>query len=258
MTRRPPGPSWTRPPSPWPASPAPPPTAPAPGAPAPASTGTGPSPGPAPPAPSYPPHPQSPHLVLSRLPASRRPVESDRRQPARVRGELALNRHARADGGISPRTRRKATTGDRSDPIVTTAASSQADTVSAGHRPAAAAAAAATATTASPRRAARRVQRHRVRRQDARQPGEELPHPARRGPEPAQPVPHRVLRDPATPPRSTGTPAPRAARASMSPITAVPSHRRASSHAGSSTCVDPARGAPRPPRPHRHREPGPP
>ena len=34
-------------------------------------------------------------------------------------------------------------------------------------------------------------------------------------------------------------PWPRAARASMSPITAVPSHRRASSHAGSSTCVTP-------------------
>ena len=34
-------------------------------------------------------------------------------------------------------------------------------------------------------------------------------------------------------------PCPRAARASMSPITAVPSHRRASSHAGSSTCVTP-------------------
>ena len=34
-------------------------------------------------------------------------------------------------------------------------------------------------------------------------------------------------------------PWPRAARASMSPITAVPSHRRASTHAGSSTCVTP-------------------
>ena len=31
----------------------------------------------------------------------------------------------------------------------------------------------------------------------ARQPGEEPPHPPRRGTEPAQPVPHRVLRDPA-------------------------------------------------------------
>ena len=54
---------------------------------------------------------------------------------------------------------------------MTTAASSQADTVSAGHRPAAAAAAAATATTASPSGAARRVQRHRVHRQDARPAG---------------------------------------------------------------------------------------
>ena len=34
-------------------------------------------------------------------------------------------------------------------------------------------------------------------------------------------------------------PCPRAARASMSPITAVPSHRRASSHAGRRTCVAP-------------------
>jgi hypothetical protein len=34
-------------------------------------------------------------------------------------------------------------------------------------------------------------------------------------------------------------PCPRAARASMSPITAVPSHRRASSHAGRRTCVVP-------------------
>jgi hypothetical protein len=32
-------------------------------------------------------------------------------------------------------------------------------------------------------------------------------------------------------------PCPRAARASMSPITAVPSHRRASTHAGRRTCV---------------------
>jgi len=34
-------------------------------------------------------------------------------------------------------------------------------------------------------------------------------------------------------------PCPRAARASMSPITAVPSHRRESSYVGSSTCVTP-------------------
>jgi len=48
-----------------------------------------------------------------------------------------------------------------------------------------------------------------------------------------------------TPPRSTGTPGLRAARASISPITAVPSHRRASSHAGSSTCVTPRGESPR-------------
>jgi hypothetical protein len=34
-------------------------------------------------------------------------------------------------------------------------------------------------------------------------------------------------------------PCPRAARASISPITPVLSHRRASSHAGRRTCVDP-------------------
>ena len=34
-------------------------------------------------------------------------------------------------------------------------------------------------------------------------------------------------------------PCPRAARASISPITRAPSHRRTSSHAGRSTCVDP-------------------
>jgi len=51
---------------------------------------------------------------------------------------------------MSPPTRRNATDGDSSDPAVTTAASSQPDTASAGHRPAAAAPAAATATTASP------------------------------------------------------------------------------------------------------------
>src|SRR5260370_1090823 len=45
---------------------------------------------------------------------------------------------------MPPRTGRKATAGDRSDPIVTTAASSQADTVSAGHPPPAAAAPPAT------------------------------------------------------------------------------------------------------------------
>jgi hypothetical protein len=113
-----------------------------------------------------------------------------------------LNRHPRADDSMSSRTGRKATDGDSSDPIVTTAASSQADTVSAG------------------------------------QPGEALPHPARRGPEPAQPVPDRVLRHPG-PGRDRPDPWPRAARASMSPITAVPSHRRASSHAGRRTCVVP-------------------
>src|SRR5262249_49712373 len=85
-------------------------------------TGTGPSPGPAPPAPSDPPRPQSPHLVLSRRPARRRPVEGDRRQPPRVRGEVALNRHARTGSGISPPTRRNATDGDRSDPAATTPA----------------------------------------------------------------------------------------------------------------------------------------
>src|SRR6266571_4749247 len=109
---------------------------------------------------------------------------------------------------MSPPTRRNATDGDRSDPAVTTAASSQPDTASAGHRPAAAAPAAATATTASPR---------------------PLPAGSSGTGSSATPLAAAIDRNPC----------PRAARASMSPITAVPSHRRASTHAGSSTCVTP-------------------
>ena len=139
---------------------------------------------------------------------------------------------------MSPRTGRKATAGDRSDPIVTTAASSHADTVSAGHRPAAAAPAAATATTASPATlptgssgtgSAARTPASRVKNSRTR-PAEDRNRRSR----------SRTV--------SCGTPDaaaidrnpwPRAARASMSPITAVPSHRRASSHAGRRTCVVP-------------------
>ena len=121
---------------------------------------------------------------------------------------------------------------------MTAAASSQADTASAGHRPAAAAAAAPTATTASPttlpagssgtgstaRTPASRVKRSRT------LPAEDRNRRSR----------SRTV--------SSGTPDaaaidrnpwPRAARASISPITAVPSHRRDSSHAGRRTCVAP-------------------
>ena len=167
-----------------------------------------------------------------------------------------MNRHPRAGDEHVPANRGgRRRPGTAATPVVTTAASSQADTVSAGqparrrgrcrcdrhHRVA--------------QHAARRVQRHRIHRQDPGQPGEELPHP--RPP---------TLRNRRSRSRtvSSGTPLaaaidrnpwPRAARASMSPITPVPSHRRASSHAGSRTCVDTARAAPRPPRAHRHREP---
>ena len=114
----------------------------------------------------------------------------------------------------------------------------QADTASAGHRPAAAAAAAATATTASPaalpagssgtgsaaRAPASRVKYSRTRPAEARN---------RRSRS------RTVL---AGTPDATAidrNPCPRAARASMSPTTKAESHRRASSHAGSSTCVTP-------------------
>ncbi len=139
-----------------------------------------------------------------------------------------MNRHPRADDSMPPRTGRKATAGDRSDPIVTTAASSQAGTVSAGHRPAAAAAAAAT--------------------------GEELPHPARRGPEPAQPVPDRVLRHPG---RGRDRPEP---LPPGRPREHVPDHRRPvapprQQPRRKKNMRRPARGAPRPPRTDRYRKP---
>ena len=167
-----------------------------------------------------------------------------------------MNRHPRADRSTSPRTARKTTSGDSSDPAVTTAASSQPDTASAGHRPAAAAAA-ATTPPPRPQHAARRVQRHRVHRQTPRQPGEELPHPASRRAEPAQPVPHRVLRhsrgrrdrpEPLTPGR---------------PREHLPDHPRRVAPAHQQprreqNMRDPARGAPRPPRLHAHRNPAPP
>jgi len=149
-----------------------------------------------------------------------------------------LNRHARASNGMSPPTRPNATDGDSSDPAVTTAASSQPDTASAGHRHAAAAPAAATATTASPRplpagssgtgstarTPASRVKNSRTLPADARN-RRSRPRTVSCG----TPLAAAIDRDPC----------PRAARASMSPITAVPSHRRASSHAGRRTCVAP-------------------
>src|SRR5216683_912820 len=139
---------------------------------------------------------------------------------------------------MSPPTRRNATDGDRSDPAVTTAASSQPDTASAGHRPAAAAPAAATATTASPRPLPAGSSGT---GSTARMPASRVKNPRTR---PAEERNRRSLSRTV----SCGTPLaaaidrnpwPRAARASMSPITAVPSHRRASTHAGSSTCVTP-------------------
>ena len=150
-----------------------------------------------------------------------------------------MNRHARAYGARAPRKPRKpgkATDGDRSDPAVTAAASSQPDTASAGHRPAAAAPAAATATTASPRTLpagpsgtgsgdsapASRVKNSRTRPAEARN-RRSRPRTVSSG------TPDAAAID--------RNPCPRAARASMSPITAVPSHRRASTHAGRRTCV---------------------
>jgi hypothetical protein len=139
---------------------------------------------------------------------------------------------------MSPRTGRNATDGDSSDPIVTTAASSQADTASAGHRPAAAAAAAATATTASPATlpagssgtgSAARTPASRVKNSRTR-PAEDRNRRSRSRTVSCG-TPDTAAIDPA--------PWPRAARASMSPITPAESHRRASSHAGRRTCVAP-------------------
>ena len=84
-------------PAPWPAGPAPPRSCPPRRAPAPASTGTGPSPGPAPASPSCPPRPESSRSVPSLAPAIAGPTDSDSKQPPPGRGELALNRQARAD-----------------------------------------------------------------------------------------------------------------------------------------------------------------
>ena len=139
---------------------------------------------------------------------------------------------------MSPPTRRNATDGDRSDPAVTTAASSQPDTASAGHRPAAAAPAAATATTASPSPLPAGSSGT---GSTARTPASQVKNPRTR---PAEERNRRSLSRtvPSGTPLAAAidrNPWPRAARASMSPITAVPSHRRASSHAGRSTCVVP-------------------
>ena len=120
---------------------------------------------------------------------------------------------------------------------MTTAASSQADTVSAGHRPAAAVAAAATATTASPAAlpagssgtgSTARTPASRVK------PSRTLPAEDRK----AQPAPDRVLRHPRRG-RDRPEPLPPGRARERVPITAVPSHRRDSSHAGRRTCVAP-------------------
>ena len=121
---------------------------------------------------------------------------------------------------------------------MTTAASYQPDTASAGHRPAAAAPAAATATTASPSTLPAGSSGT---GSTARTPASRVKNPRTR---PAEERNRRSLSRTV----SCGTPlaaaidrnpCPRAARASMSPTTAVPSHRRTSTHAGSSTCVTP-------------------
>jgi hypothetical protein len=156
---------------------------------------------------------------------------------------------------MSPPTRRNATDGDSSDPAVTTAAISHPDTVSAGRRPAAAAAGRRDRHHRVAQAAARRIQRHRIRRQDARQPGEEAPAPAPpTRTEPAQPVPHRVRRDPA---RRRDRPE---SLAPGRPREHLPDHRRPVAPPGQQprrkkNMRRPAAGAPRPPRTHRHREP---
>ena len=95
--------------------------------------------------------------------------------------------------------------------------------------------------------AARRVQRHRTTAVPAT-PGAEPPHPPRRGPEPAQPVPHGALRDPA---RRSDRPAAalRSPRQHV-PITAVPAQRRAAPTAGAHV-----RTPQEPHRPRRGRNP---
>jgi hypothetical protein len=102
--------------------------------------------------------------------------------------------------------------------------------------------------------AARRVQRHRVRRQGPGQPGEPFPHPPRRRAEPAQPVPHRVLRHPG---RGRDRPEP---LPPGRPHEHLPDHRRPVAPAGQQprrkkNMRRPARGAPRPPRPDAYRDP---
>ena len=86
------------------------------------------------------------HCPFSRA-RPRGPTESGKKVQSPDRGEVALNRQARADGTRPSRTRAKRTTGDSSDPSVSTAASSHPATVTIpSQRPRAA----ATATTASP------------------------------------------------------------------------------------------------------------
>ena len=152
---------------------------------------------------------------------------------------FALNGQAGADAIASPRTARNTTSGDSSDPLVCTAANSHADTASAAHRIPAAANAAPTEAAASASRVppagssgtgsgdsapARPVKNARTRGECSRN------RPSRSRTVPSgTPVSSEIR---------TGS-CPRAARTIMSPITAVESHRRDSSRAGSSTCVAP-------------------
>ena len=137
---------------------------------------------------------------------------------------------------------------------MTAAASSHPVTVSAGHRPPVAAAAAATATTASARTLPAGSSGTGSGDRTPGQPGEKLPYPARRRTEPAQPAPHRLLRDPG---RRRDTPEPLTPRR---PRQHVPDHRRPVAPPRQQPrrkqhMRHTARTAPRPPRTHRHRDP---
>ena len=186
----------------------------------------------------------------------RGPTDSDRKARSPGRGEARVEPSGQGrPGRPSPEHGRNRRPGTDSDPSVSTAASSHPDTVTIpGQRPRAAAAAAATATTASASTLPAGSSGTGSSRQDPGQPGEELPHPGRRGAEPAQPAPHRALRHPG---RRRDPPEPLAPRR---PRQHVPDHRRPVAAARQQPrrkqhMRHPARRAPRPPRPDRHRDP---
>jgi hypothetical protein len=112
------------------------------------------------------------------------------------------------------------------------------DTASAGHRPAAAAPAAATATTASP---ATLPAGSSGTGSAASTPASRVKYSRTRPADPRNRRSRSRTVSAGTPDAAAidRNPCPRAARASMSPTTAVASHRRDSSHAGRRTCVAP-------------------